>query len=66
MVLHDEPYLTIDEAAALIKIKPATLRGWLREGRIKDYRAGARWRIRGADLEAFLRREQPAWEDEDG
>jgi excisionase family DNA binding protein len=56
MVAQDEAYLTIEEAAALIKIKPATLRLWLREGRMKGYRAGARWRIRREDLEAYLAR----------
>jgi excisionase family DNA binding protein len=52
-------YLTIDEAADTIRVKPATLRLWLRGGRLKGYHAGGRWRIKPEDLEAFMEGSPP-------
>ncbi len=35
-------YLTVDEAAAVLKVKPSTVRQWVREGRLPCYRLGLR------------------------
>ena len=37
-----EEFLTVEEAAAILKVKPSTLRAWVREGRIPCYRLGPR------------------------
>jgi excisionase family DNA binding protein len=50
----NQEYLTIDEAAEKVKVKPDTVRDWLRSGRLKGYKAGRLWRIRPQDLETFL------------
>ena len=34
-------YLTVDEAAAYLKVKPSTVRQWIREGRLPCYPVGA-------------------------
>jgi excisionase family DNA binding protein len=49
-----DEYLTIDEVAAKVKVKPKTVREWLRTKRLKGVKAGHFWRIRPEDLEAFL------------
>jgi excisionase family DNA binding protein len=49
-----DEYLTIEEAANRVKVKPDTLRLWLRTGRLKGLKAGRLWRVRTADLDAFL------------
>jgi excisionase family DNA binding protein len=49
-----DEYLTIEEAASHVKVKPDTLRLWLRTGRLKGLKAGRLWRVKTTDLEAFL------------
>jgi excisionase family DNA binding protein len=49
-----DEYLTIEEAASRVKVKPDTLRLWLRTGQLKGLKAGRLWRVRPTDLEAFL------------
>ena len=39
--LHDD-YLTVAEAAALLRVAPATIRRWIRAGQLPAYRLGAR------------------------
>jgi excisionase family DNA binding protein len=46
--------LTLEEAAARVKVKPRTIRIWLQTGKLKGIKAGKLWRIRAEDLEAFL------------
>ena len=43
-----------DEAAALLKIHPNTLRKWLKEGKVQGSRLGIDWRLTGKDIRAFL------------
>jgi excisionase family DNA binding protein len=49
-----DEYLTIEEAASRVKVKPDTVRLWLRTGRLKGLKAGRLWRVKTTDLEAFL------------
>jgi excisionase family DNA binding protein len=49
-----DEYLTVEEAASRVKVKPDTLRLWLRTGRLKGLKAGRLWRVKTTDLEAFL------------
>ena len=50
-----EKLLTPEDAAKVLLVKPDTLRGWLRTGKLKGVRAGRLWRVRESDLEAFLK-----------
>lgn len=53
-----EKLFTPEDAAKILLVKPETLRGWLRTGKLKGVRAGRLWRIRESDLEAFLERDK--------
>jgi excisionase family DNA binding protein len=57
IVLEGEEYLTVEEAAGLLEIKPATLYAYVSRGVLKSYRQGIkRQRLyRRADVEALLR-----------
>lgn len=47
-------FLSIADAAELVHVHPATLRGWINEGRLKGHRAGRHHRVKRSELEAFL------------
>jgi excisionase family DNA binding protein len=51
-------YLSAEEIAERLNVGPATVRKWLREGKLKGVRAGRLWRVKENDLQAFLEREQ--------
>ncbi len=53
-----EPFLTVDELAAMLRVKPRFIYRLTSEGRIDYYRLGGRLRFRPRDVEAFLLREQ--------
>ena len=57
IVLDGEEYLTVEEAAGLLDIKPATLYAYVSRGVLKSYRQGIkRQRLyRRAEVEALLR-----------
>jgi excisionase family DNA binding protein len=44
----------LDEAAAMIGVRPRTLRKWSSQGRVRSIRLGSRLVFRIADLEALL------------
>ena len=61
LVIGGEEYLTVDEAAARLGVKPATLYAYVSRGVLRSYRQGTqRQRLyRRADLD-LLRRLQPS------
>jgi excisionase family DNA binding protein len=46
--------LTVEEAAAWLKISVRTLRDWLRTGKLRGVKTGKYWRVREQDLRAFV------------
>jgi excisionase family DNA binding protein len=47
--------LTPEEAAKVLRVDPATVRVWLRQGKLKGSKlAGGHWRISEAELERFI------------
>lgn len=48
--------LDLIEAAEVLGIRPGTLRGWIKDGRIKAFKLGVRGliRIREEDRQAFI------------
>jgi excisionase family DNA binding protein len=48
--------LTINEAAALLRLKPSTLRMWVHKRRIPFVRLGSRIFFRRADIDAEIER----------
>lgn len=55
-----EELYTIAEAARYLKCSKDTVRRYIREKKLKAYRAGGRYRIRRTDLEQFLQEPPPA------
>ena len=68
VLVNGEEYLTVDEAAALMGVKPATLYAYVSRGILRSYRQGIkRQRLyRRAEVEALLRMapSAPAGEDD--
>ena len=64
----DDPWLTIQQVSDELKLHPATLRAWVKSGRLAAVRAGRTWRVRRSAVEQALMsdaspgytREQPA------
>lgn len=50
-----DEYLSPAGAADVARVKPATIRRWIRSGQLQAHHAGRAVRIRRADLELFLR-----------
>ncbi len=56
--MPDERYLSPDDVAHKLNVKPLTVRRWLKSGKLKGLKVGRLWRIRESELEAFLERGQ--------
>ena len=65
VVLNGEEYLTVDEAAQLLDVKPATLYAYVSRGILKSYKQGMkRQRLyRRAEVEALVRLERRSFPD---
>ena len=56
VVALEEDYLTVTEAAALLRVAPSTIRRWIREGELPAYRLGQRRvALRRDDLSRLIR-----------
>ena len=51
--------LTMEEVIAMLKTTRPTFYRWLREGKIKAFKAGRQWRFERQDIERFLKGDQP-------
>lgn len=59
-------YLTADEAARYLRVHGDTIRDWCRTGQLPAIKAGRQWRIKRADLDAFLKPNQEGQKKVDG
>jgi excisionase family DNA binding protein len=50
-----ERYLSPDDVARRLNVKPLTVRRWLKDGKLRGIKVGRLWRVRESDLEAFLK-----------
>ena len=56
VVALEADYLTVTEAAALLRVAPSTIRRWIREGELPAYRLGQRRvALRRDDLSRLIR-----------
>jgi excisionase family DNA binding protein len=58
-MVEPERLLTLEEAGAYLQKAPKTIRVWLQQGKLKGLKVGGTWRIRQADLAAFLEASRP-------
>jgi excisionase family DNA binding protein len=49
-----EKLYTPEQAGEILQVNSATVREWLKKGKLKGIKVEKLWRIRQSDLEAFL------------
>jgi excisionase family DNA binding protein len=50
-----EPIYTIDEVTEMLKLKNSrTVQGWLKEGKMRGFKAGKEWRVTESALNEFI------------
>ena len=50
----EDPWLTVAQVSDELKLHPATVRSWVKSGRLAAVRAGRTWRVRRSDLDRAL------------
>jgi excisionase family DNA binding protein len=58
----EERFLTIREAAGILRLHPRTVREYLRRGELEGRVIGGRWRFRRKDIDAFFERAPSQWQ----
>jgi excisionase family DNA binding protein len=53
-------FFTVNEVAEKLKVHPATIKRWLREGKMRGLQLGDRagWRVSKADYDQFIEEQQ--------
>lgn len=54
---EDNPYRDVAYMCRVTQFKPATVRGWLRKGRLKGFQIAGEWRVMHSDFVTFLKKE---------
>ena len=54
--------LTLQEAAAVLRLNPRTVRTYVQRGEIEARIIGGRWRFRRADLDVFFENASRYWD----
>ena len=55
-------YYSPEEVGEQFNVKPATIRKWIREGKLKALKLGGLWRITEEELQRFINASQGAGE----
>jgi excisionase family DNA binding protein len=50
----EDPWLTVAEVSDELKLHPATVRSWVKSGRLAAVRVGRTWRVRRSDLDRAI------------
>lgn len=53
-MLNEKPLLNVSEAAAIMSVKPATVRNWINGAFIRATKLSNQWRISRHDLKRFM------------
>lgn len=52
----DEKWISLDEAAIYLDVKPATIRAWLRKDKgIPAHKIGKQWKFKYSELDAWVK-----------
>jgi excisionase family DNA binding protein len=58
----EDPWLTVPQVSEELKLHPATVRSWVKTGRLAAVRAGRTWRVRRSEVDrALLSDASPAY-----
>ena len=52
----EDEFLTVEEIAKRMKVKPFTVRDWIRKGELPAYKVGRTLRVRTEDFTEFLKK----------
>ena len=59
---EEDPWLTVPQVSEELKLHPATVRAWVKSGRLAAVRAGRTWRVRRSEVDrALLSDASPAY-----
>jgi excisionase family DNA binding protein len=59
---EQDPWLTVAQVSEELKLHPATVRAWVKSGRLAAVRAGRTWRMRRSEVDrALLSDASPAY-----
>jgi excisionase family DNA binding protein len=50
----EDPWLTVQQVGAELKIHPATVRAWIKGSRLRAVRVGREWRVRRSEVDRAL------------
>jgi excisionase family DNA binding protein len=50
----EDPWLTVQQVSEELKIHPATVRVWIKDGRLRAVRVGREWRVRRSEVDRAL------------
>ena len=53
--LLNENYISIEEAATFLDIKPVTLRKWIKEKNLPAHKIGKQWKFKRSELEEWVK-----------
>ncbi len=58
----EDPWLTVPQVSSQLRIHPATVRIWIKNGRLAAVRVGREWRVRQSEVDrALLAEASPAY-----
>jgi excisionase family DNA binding protein len=61
-IAEEDPWLTVPQVSEELKLHPATVRSWVKTGRLAAVRAGRTWRVRRSEVDrALLSDASPAY-----
>lgn len=58
----NENYISIEDAALFLNIKPVTLRKWIRDKSVPAYKIGKQWKFKQSELEEWVKSGKSAME----
>jgi len=58
----NENYISIEDAALFLNIKPVTLRKWIKEKNVPAYKIGKQWKFKQSELEEWVKSGKSAME----
>jgi len=51
----NENYISVDEAALFLDIKPVTLRRWIKDKDVPVHKIGKQWKFKRSELEEWVK-----------